>query len=100
MDTAVFEETILDPSTGRIVNANMIDYKWRTFRELPAIRDVILETPMQTHQLKALGFGETTTSPGPSAVLMAASNAIGVRLTQYPLTPDKILRTLLSKEGK
>lgn len=100
VDTAVFEETILDPSTGRIVNANMIDYKWRTFRELPAIRDVFLETPMQTHRLKALGFGETTTSPGPSAVLMAASNAIGVRLTQYPLTPDKILRTLSSKEGR
>ena len=31
IDSAIFEETILDPRTGHIVNANLIDYKWRTF---------------------------------------------------------------------
>jgi CO/xanthine dehydrogenase Mo-binding subunit len=34
------------------------------------------------------------TSPGPSAVLMAASNAVGKRLNGYPLTPDEILKAL------
>jgi Aerobic-type carbon monoxide dehydrogenase, large subunit CoxL/CutL homologs len=37
IDSAIFEETILDRRTGHIVNANMIDYKWRTFAELPVI---------------------------------------------------------------
>jgi CO/xanthine dehydrogenase Mo-binding subunit len=94
MDTALFEETVLDRSTGRIVNLNMLDYKWRTFRELPKFRNVILETPISTHRFKAIGVGEITTSPGPGAILMAVSNAVGVRLAEYPLTPDKILKAL------
>ena len=80
--------------SGRIVNMNMVDYKWRTFRELPKFRNVILETPISTHRFKAIGVGEITTSPGPGAVLMAVSNAVGVRLKEYPLTPDKILKAL------
>jgi xanthine dehydrogenase molybdenum-binding subunit len=38
--------------------------------------------------------GEVATAPGPSAVLMAVSNAIGRRITEYPATPERILRTL------
>ena len=36
IDSAIFEETVLDRRTGHIMNANLIDYKWRTFAELPA----------------------------------------------------------------
>jgi len=94
IDTALSEETILDKMTGRILNANMIDYKWRTFVDLPEFRNVILETVLPTHIYGALGVGEISTAAGPSAVLMAVSNAIGKRMTEYPLTPDKILRAL------
>ncbi|MCF8061686.1 MAG: xanthine dehydrogenase family protein molybdopterin-binding subunit [Deltaproteobacteria bacterium] len=94
LDTALFEETVLDRTTGRILNGNMIDYKWRTFRDLPGFRNVILETPMPTHRFGAVGVGEISTSPGPSAVLMAVSNALGVRMTGYPLTPQRILEAL------
>jgi CO/xanthine dehydrogenase Mo-binding subunit len=41
-----------------------------------------------------VGVAEITTSPGPSATLMAASNAIGAWLYQYPVTPDRVLKTL------
>jgi len=94
IDTALFEETILDRTTGRILNANMIDYKWRVFPELPAFENVILETGISTHRFKAVGVGEIATAPGPSAVLMALSNAIGKRITKYPATPDRILKEL------
>jgi xanthine dehydrogenase molybdenum-binding subunit len=94
IDTALFEETIWDKRTGRIVNPNMIDYKWRTFPEFPAFDNVILETPVSTHRFKAVGAGEISTSPGPSAVLMAISNAIGKRIKDYPATPDRILKSL------
>jgi CO/xanthine dehydrogenase Mo-binding subunit len=72
----------------------MIDYKWRTFAELPSMRNVILETPFPTHRFHAIGVGEVSTAPGPSAIAMAVSNAIGRRLYDYPLTPDKILEAL------
>ncbi len=94
IDSAIFEETILDRRTGHIVNPNMIDYKWRTFSELPTIDNVVLETPFPSHRFHAVGVGEVSTSPGPSAVLMAASNAIGKWLYEYPVTPNRILKAL------
>ena len=94
IDTALFEGTILDRSTGHIMNCNMIDYKWRTFIDLPRFQNVILETPIPSHRFKAVGVGEIAPSPGPSAVLMAISNAIGKQIMDYPATPDKILKAL------
>jgi xanthine dehydrogenase molybdenum-binding subunit len=94
IDTALFEESILDKTTGRILNCNMIDYKWRTFLDLPEFHNVILETPFPSHRFKAMGVGEISTAPGPSAVLMAISNAIGRRIADYPVTPQKVLKAL------
>jgi xanthine dehydrogenase molybdenum-binding subunit len=94
MDTAIFEESLLDKNSGHMLNLNMMDYKWRSFAELPRFDNKILETPHQTHRYRAVGIGEVSTSPGPSAVLMAASNAVGKRLDGYPLTPDRILKAL------
>ncbi len=94
IDSAVFEETILDRSTGHILNTNLIDYKWRTFAELPPIGNITLETPFPSHRFQAVGVGEVATSPGPSAVLMAVSNALGLWLHQYPVTPEKVLQAL------
>ncbi len=94
IDSAIFEETVLDPSSGHILNANLIDYKWRTFVELPIMEQVVLETPMPTHRFHAVGVGEIATSPGPSAVLMAVSNAVGSWLHEYPVTPEKVLKAL------
>ncbi|MFH1114681.1 MAG: xanthine dehydrogenase family protein molybdopterin-binding subunit [Pseudomonadota bacterium] len=94
IDTAVFEETILNPSSGHMLNPNLIDYKWRTFEELPSIEHVILETPMPSHRFNAVGVGEISTAPGPSAVLMAVSNAVGTWFHEYPVTPQKVLKSL------
>jgi xanthine dehydrogenase molybdenum-binding subunit len=94
IDSALFEETILDHLSGHILNANMIDYKWRTFSQLPAIENVALETPFPSHRFHAVGVGEIATSPGPVAVLMAVSNAIGVWLHEYPATPERVLKAL------
>ncbi len=99
IDTALFEESILDRRNGRILNINMMDYKWRTFLELPQFENVILETPLPTHRFKAIGVGEIATSPGPGAIQMAISNAIGKTVTEYPMTPDKILRALGKIKG-
>jgi xanthine dehydrogenase molybdenum-binding subunit len=94
VDSALFEETILDHSTGHMLTSNMIDYKWRTSMELPPIKNVVLETPFPTHRFHAVGAGEIATSPGPPAVLMATSNAIGKWLHDYPVTPERVLEAL------
>jgi xanthine dehydrogenase molybdenum-binding subunit len=84
VDSALFEESILDEKSGRLLNINLIDYKWRTFLELPTFQTVTLETPFPTHRFKAIGVGEISTAPGPPAVLMAVSNALGKRMYDYP----------------
>jgi CO/xanthine dehydrogenase Mo-binding subunit len=89
IDSAIFEETVLDRRTGHIMNPNLIDYKWRTFAELPVLDHVVLETPFPSHRFRAVGVGEVATSPGPSAVLMAASNAVGTWLCNA-VTPQRI----------
>jgi len=99
VDSAVFEESVVDPVTRRMLNMNMVDYKWRTFLDLPGFQTRILETPFPTRSFGAIGLGEISTSPGPGAVLMAVSNAVGQRFTDYPLTPDKILRARRAVEG-
>ena len=99
IDTAIIEETVIDQNNGHMMTANMIDYKWRTFAELPEFEDVILESQFPTHQFKAVGVGEIATAPTPAAVLMAVSNAVGKQFLEYPLTPDKILRALGKIEG-
>jgi CO/xanthine dehydrogenase Mo-binding subunit len=94
VDTAVFEESVLDHTTGRLLNANLIDYKWRTSAELPLVDNVVLETPFASNRFHAVGVGEVATSPGPSAVLMAVSNALGTWMREYPLTPERVLKAL------
>ena len=98
-DSAIFEESVLDRANGHIMNINMVDYKWRTFLELPQFEAALLETPFPTMTFGAIGFGEISTSPGPGAVLMAVSNALGIRFNEYPLTPDRILKALNKIEG-
>jgi xanthine dehydrogenase molybdenum-binding subunit len=94
IDSALLEESIIDRRTGHMVNANMIDYKWRTFAELPVIENAVLETPFPSHRFRAVGIAEIATSPGPCAAFMAVSNAIGTWLHQYPATPDRVLEAL------
>jgi CO/xanthine dehydrogenase Mo-binding subunit len=94
IDSAIFEETIIDHRTGHILNANLIDYKWRTFAELPEAAHAIMETPFPSHRFHAVGIAEITTAPGPSAALMATSNAIGAWMHAYPATPDQVFKAL------
>ena len=67
---------------------------WIAAMDLPEMENLIFETPLPSHRFNAIGVGEVATSPGPSAVLMAVSNAVGKPMTEYPLTPDRILRAL------
>lgn len=98
LDLALMEESIMDKSKGYILNPNMIDYKWRTFLDLPNFQSVILETPVDNANPKcpfnARGIGEIALAPAGPAVLMALYNAIGKRFFEYPVTPDKILNAL------
>lgn len=87
------------PYCSRIMNGNMIDYKWRTFNEFPPFDTIVKEGQFDSESFHALGFGEISGSPAPPAILMAISNAIGVKVTHYPATPSVILKALGKIKG-
>lgn len=101
MDTGHLEELVLDPTIGRVMTHNMIDYKWRPFNELPKFDTTILESRWPTaNPFGAIGIGEITGAAGPAAVMMAVENAIGgAEINQYPATPDRILNAMGKAKG-
>lgn len=94
LDTALFEESVTDPATGRLLSCNMIDYKWRPFNEFPPFGLSVTESRMDTYHFKAIGIGEVAGAGAASACMMAISNAIGVDIKRYPATPDVVLEAL------
>ncbi|MCD8018293.1 MAG: xanthine dehydrogenase family protein molybdopterin-binding subunit [Clostridiales bacterium] len=93
-DTGLMEENVLDRSTGRVMTGNLIDYKWRTFNDFPPIEVVIQESLPEISRWKAVGLGEISGAPGPAAMMMAISNAIGVDYCEYPASREGILKAL------
>ncbi|MBE7470035.1 MAG: xanthine dehydrogenase family protein molybdopterin-binding subunit [Anaerolineae bacterium] len=66
--------------------------------ELPVIESVVLEYPSSNGPFGVKGVGEMTANPPIPAIVNAIYNAIGVRITSLPVTPEKILRALEEKE--
>lgn len=93
-DTGLMDENVFDPTTGRLLTANMVDYKWRTFNDFPTIQANIEESLPEISRFKAVGFGEISGAPGPASMMMAISNAIGVDYCEYPASREGILKAL------
>jgi CO/xanthine dehydrogenase Mo-binding subunit len=93
---ALLEDVVL--KDGRPQARNLADYKIPTSRDLPEVKPVIVEDHEPTGPFGAKGVGE----PGMVAVAPAIANAIfdavGIRMKELPITPDKILQALREKE--
>lgn len=91
---ALTEEIIYDPVHGVPLNFNFIDYKIPTILDMPPVEPVLLEIWRGAGEYGACGIGEGTLTCTPRAVANAVYNAIGVRVDQIPLTPERILKAL------
>ena len=94
LDSALYEENVVDEPTGRVLTSNLIDYKWRPFNEFPEFDTEVLESQFDTFQFKAVGVAEVTGAQMAPALMQAISNAIGVNVSTYPATPDVILKAM------
>jgi CO/xanthine dehydrogenase Mo-binding subunit len=66
--------------------------------ELPEVESVVLEFPSVDGPFGVKGVGEMTANSPIPAIANAITDAIGVRITDIPITPEKILRALEEKE--
>jgi CO/xanthine dehydrogenase Mo-binding subunit len=90
---ALNEECIYDAS-GRLDNPSFLDYRMPVACDLPMIESVMIEVPNEKHPQGIRGVGEVPLVPAPAAVANAIRNAIGLRLTDLPMSPPKVLAAL------
>lgn len=94
---ALYEEKLLDPKTGAMVNPNLEQYKILGPRDCPEIEPIIWTD--EGDDLGARSLGEPPVVPTAGAVANAIANAIGTRVRSLPITPAKILAALASMGG-
>ncbi|MFH1757769.1 MAG: xanthine dehydrogenase family protein molybdopterin-binding subunit [Pseudomonadota bacterium] len=83
---------------GKVLNPNFRDYVIPGPLDLPPIQSILIE-PIEPHgPFGAKGIGEPALNPAPAAVANALYNALGVRFTDLPITPEKILQALKRKK--
>lgn len=86
---ALMEQIFFDQ--GQPLNANMSDYQIPSLRDLPEVLEsVLLESPEGSIH----GLGEMTLPPVAPAIANAIFDAVGVRIRDLPITPEKIWRAL------
>ena len=95
---ALGERMIFDK--GYLKNGTFLDYKVPTVKDAPPVQAVIVETDEQAGPFGAKGIGEPGLVPTAPAIANAIYDAIGVRIKDLPITPEKVLRALKEKEGK
>jgi xanthine dehydrogenase YagR molybdenum-binding subunit len=91
---ALFEEAIFDRVTGRQVNPDMEFYKLGGIQDMPRIYVHMMDMP----ERGVIGIGEPATVSTAAAVGNAIFNAIGVRVSQAPFTPERVLGALAARQ--
>lgn len=94
---ALWEELAYD-AQGQVRNPSLLDYRLPTAADMPTIETVIVEAPGGDGPFGAKLVGEPPMVPPVTAVANAITDAIGVRVCDLPITPERIWRALQSKK--
>lgn len=91
---ALYEDVALEPSTGRVLADSFARYTLANAPEIPPIKVVLIEEGEPSGPFGAKAVGEIATIPVAPAVVNAVNHALGTRLTDLPLTPERIIEAL------
>jgi CO/xanthine dehydrogenase Mo-binding subunit len=96
---ALMEEMSVD-SEGRILNPSLSTYVIPTAEDAPEIVSIIVEHPYPEGPHGAKGFAEQPLMGIAPAVANAVYDAVGARINELPITPEKVWRALNEKESE
>lgn len=96
--TALFEEMELEK--GRVKNPSFAEYKLPSALDTPEMIPIIVEELHAQGPYGAKGLGEPALAPTAAAIANAIYAAVGVRVKDLPITPEKILEGLRKKENR
>ena len=80
---------------GVLQNASLLDYRMPTCFDVPMIETIIVEVPNPGHPFGVRGVGEVPIVPPPAAIANAIYDAVGIRMTELPMSPPNLLAKLL-----
>lgn len=79
---------------GQLLNATLMDYALPHSQDAPTITPLLVEVPSPLGPFGAKGVGEPPVVPVAAAIANAIKDATGVRLTQLPMTPERVFTAL------
>jgi CO/xanthine dehydrogenase Mo-binding subunit len=89
----------LESEDGRISTLSFGEVKIPTSRDVPELVTVLVESPTGNGPFQGKAIGENPISPVAPAIANAVEDAVGVRITDLPITPEKVLAALRVKKG-
>ncbi|WP_312038917.1 xanthine dehydrogenase family protein molybdopterin-binding subunit [Desulfosporosinus shakirovi] len=93
---ALYEEVkVLD---GKIKTPSFATYLIPTSMDVPTMHPLIVEEPAESGPFGAKGVGEPALIPTSAAIANAVFNAVGIRITELPITPEKVLDQLAENQ--
>ena len=91
---ALSEELIY--KEGKLVTPSFSEYLIPTAMDMPRVQSIILESRSGVGPFGAKGIGEPALTPVAPAIANAVADAIGVRVMDLPITPEKVVEALAS----
>jgi xanthine dehydrogenase YagR molybdenum-binding subunit len=96
---SLFEEKVMDPGTGRMLNADMEFYRLAGLSDIPELK-VHMMTGKGYDERGVIGLGEPPVISSGAAISNAVANALGVRVPFLPITPDKVLAATMQSSAQ
>ena len=96
---ALFENRVLDRNVGTMVNPNLEWYKILAPSDMFEAESILTPQANLGNNTSTAGIGEPPIVPTLAAVANAVYNAIGVRVRELPITPDRVLRPCPRRGG-
>ena len=92
----LLENQVFDKQ-GKIVNADLHNYLLATTMDMPHIDSTIVDSYEPEGPFGAKEVGEGATLPILGAIANAVADAVGARITELPITPEKVLEAIKKK---
>ncbi len=89
---ALSEELLYEE--GQLVTPSFSEYLMPTSMDMPRVQSIILESRSGLGPFGAKGIGEPSLTPVAPAIANAVADAIGARIFELPITPERVVRAL------
>ncbi|HEY2528227.1 MAG TPA: xanthine dehydrogenase family protein molybdopterin-binding subunit [Xanthobacteraceae bacterium] len=89
---ALHEQAVVDPRSGRVMNANLAEYHVPVNADVPSLEAILIEEDdPHVNALGIKGVGEIGITGSAGAVANAVWHATGIRVRKFPITLDRLI---------